>query len=1168
MKALVVLGMHRSGTSLVARACHDAGITAGPAVDLLAAQTDNPLGFYEHRDLVRLNDAALEQAGGSWYQPPARDTLTASALPEVEPGKLLERLTESGDGQFLLKDPRLCLTWPLWSTLLEFRTLLFVYRAPLAVARSLARRHGFPLQHGILLWELYNRRALAAISSEPALAISYDAITASPEALPVILESLGAQGFTCEPGSTAGAFDGELHHFSQDENDTDLFLLSDEQRALHSYCLARCEGRETAMPTLSDEEQLLGRLRDLSAAFAPLATAVETARERDDAQALVQERTGERDHALSTLADLERDHRALADVHEKDHAEHKRLGAAHAHLHNEHNKLRAEFSALAAAHEAEVTAHEALSAEHAELREAHHVAKSKADYLFMTMSRAYQSLVAFERSPIGVVQRQLRRTYRLVTLRRGQRTAYEDVLQDAHSHLNEFDLVPLPQAPNKLRLLLAVLAYMRRNPSSSRRSVSWHRLRRIAGAFLRMPTADLAVWVEARFPTALDHGMAAFDPASLSPELDELELDFPEASKPRVSIIIPVYNDYRVTVNCLQTIHEHSGTTDYEIILADDCSTDLTQTVGERIRGIRVERTPENLRFVRNCNHAAKAARGDALIFLNNDTAVTEGWLEHLLKPLEDETVGVVGPKLLFADGKLQEAGGIVWDDASAWNFGRGDDPQAPAYSYVREVDYVSGACLLVRRSLWETLGGFDDRYAPAYYEDTDLCFAARDQGFRVLYQPESVVLHFEGVSHGSDVSSGLKQYQVTNAAKFLEKWREVLSAQHFPNGEKVPLARDGSRSKPCILVIDHYVPHFDKDAGGRSTYQYIQLLLRLGCRVQFIGANFFPHQPYTLALQRLGVEVLTGERMARDLGNWLRENAAYIDEVFLHRPDIAEQFLPHLKRMQPCPTISFVGHDLHHLRLEREAELNDDDAIRRKAEEWKQREFKVFEQVDRVYYFSDLEISTLQGQVAEEKLRRLPLYAMPIEELPRYQPVARHEILFVGGYNHPPNVDAAQWLVHDILPALREHCAQARVHLVGSNPTGTVQALAGDSVEVHGYLSDEELAALYRRIGVAVVPLRFGAGVKGKVIEAINHNVPLVTTPVGAEGIPEAETVMWVEESADALANRLAKVIDGACDELGNRDERSAWLSRHFSVETATEFIKADREAMFASRA
>ncbi len=1161
MKVLVVLGMHRSGTSLVARACHNAGITAGPDADLLAAQADNPLGFYEHRDLVRLNEGVLEQVGASWYRPPARGALETATMPEGEQRALLKQLEQTGGGQFLIKDPRLCLTWPLWSARLESHTLLFVYRAPLAVARSLARRHGFPLQHGLLLWELYNRRALSAMEGKPALAVSYDAIVASPSALSSFLESLLALGFHCDPEQSTGAYDKSLHHNTQRDDDPDMHLVSDEQQALHRYCLARCDGHDVAMPKLSAEKLLIDRIEDLSTALAPLATAVETARERDDANALAQERTSERDYALSTLAGLQRDHRALAEVHEKDHAEHKRLGEAHTHLHEEHNKLHADFSALSAAHEA-------LSATHAELRESHQAAKSKADYLFMTMSRAYQSLVAFEQSPIGVAQRQLRRTYRLVTMRRGQRTAYEDVLQDAHTHLDEFDLPPLPQAPNKLSLLLAVLAYMRRNPSSSRRSVSWHRLRRIAGAFLRMPTADLAVWVEARFPSAIDHGAAAFDPASLSPELDELELEFPQPSKPRVSIIIPVYNDYRVTANCLRAIHEHSGTNDYEVILADDCSTDLTQSIGDRMRGLRVERTPQNLRFVRNCNHAAKAARGDALLFLNNDTAVTEGWLEHLLKPLADETVGVVGPKLLFADGRLQEAGGIVWDDASAWNFGRGDDPQAPAYNYLREVDYVSGACLLVRRHLWETLGGFDDRYAPAYYEDTDLCFAAREQGFRVVYQPESVVLHFEGVSHGSDVSSGLKQYQVTNQATFLDKWREVLTKQHFPNGEKVPLARDRSRDKPRILVIDHYVPHFDKDAGGRSTFQYIQLLLRLGCRVQFIGANFFPHQPYTLALQCLGVEVLTGERMARNLESWLRENAAYIDEVFLHRPDIAEQFLPHLKRMQPCPTISFVGHDLHHLRLEREASLNDDEAIRRKAEEWKGREFRVFEQVDRIYYFSDLEISTLQGQVPEEKLRRLPLYAMNIEELPPYEPAARHEILFVGGYNHPPNVDAAQWLVNDILPALREHCADAHVHLVGSNPTGTVQALAGDGVEVHGYLSDDELAALYRQVGAAVVPLRFGAGVKGKVIEAINHNVPLVTTPVGAEGIPEAETVMWVEETAETLARRLAEVIGGDCPELGTREERSSWLNRHFSIETAAEFIKADREAMFAAGA
>ncbi|MEE4108658.1 MAG: glycosyltransferase, partial [Halieaceae bacterium] len=755
MKALLVLGMHRSGTSLVARACHDAGITAGRGEDLLAPQSDNPLGFYEHRGLVALNEAMLEQAGAAWFRPPSADELAGCVAPKEQQRALLGHLCETGDGQFLLKDPRLCLTWPHWLPLLDEGVLLFVYRAPLAVARSLARRHGFPLQHGLLLWEYYNRRALDALD-ESAICLSYDALTADPALLTRLLESLLARGFVCDPSSSERIYDETLRHFSQGEADADGDLLTEDQRALHEHCLSLCEGHAAAFAAPLPEAPLLHRLHDLATALAPLATALETARERDDAEHLVQERTAERDHALSTLSELERDHRALASVHEQDHREHK--------------LLRAEHVALATAHEAEITAHAELSAahaelsaSHAELREAYAAEQRKADYLFLTLSRAYQRLITFERSPLGVLQRQLRRAYRLITLRRGRRTAYEDVLQDAQQHLDEFALSPLPPAPNRLRLLLAVLAYLRRNPASSRRSLSWYRLRRIAGVFLRMPADDLAVWVEARFPAAIDHGRAAWDPAALSSELDELELEFPQTDTPAVSIIVPVYNDYRVTVNCLRSVHEHSRGIPYEVILADDCSTDLTQSIGERMPGLRVARTAQNLRFLRNCNNAARLARGESLLFLNNDTVVTDGWLARLLEPLEDPSVGVVGPKLLFADGRLQEAGGIVWQDASAWNFGRGDDPDAPAYNYRRDVDYVSGACLLVRRSLWESLGGFDERFVPAYYEDTDLCFAARGEGFRVVYQPESVVLHFEGVSHGSDLSSGMKQYQVTN---------------------------------------------------------------------------------------------------------------------------------------------------------------------------------------------------------------------------------------------------------------------------------------------------------------------------------------------------------------------------------------------------------------------
>ena len=173
------------------------------------------------------------------------------------------------------------------------------------------------------------------------------------------------------------------------------------------------------------------------------------------------------------------------------------------------------------------------------------------------------------------------------------------------------------------------------------------------------------------------------------------------------------------------------------------------------VTGLRIVTNDENLGFLRSCNRAAAQARGRYLVLLNNDTLVLPGWLDALLQTAKDgEDVGAVGAKLIYPNGLLQEAGGIVWQDGSAWNWGRGEDPEDPRFQYVRQVDYCSAACLLVPKALFDELGGFDDRYAPAYYEDTDLCFAIRARGKRVLYQPAAQVVHFEGVSHGTDESS------------------------------------------------------------------------------------------------------------------------------------------------------------------------------------------------------------------------------------------------------------------------------------------------------------------------------------------------------------------------------------------------------------------------------
>ena len=270
-------------------------------------------------------------------------------------------------------------------------------------------------------------------------------------------------------------------------------------------------------------------------------------------------------------------------------------------------------------------------------------------------------------------------------------------------------------------------------------------------------------------------------------------LSFPEA-EPLVSIVIPVYNEFSHTYACLQSILENTEEIPYEIILGDDCSNDLTKNIAQIVSHIKIIRNTENMRFLKNCNQAAMKAAGKYIVFLNNDTTVQEGWLSALLSVMEtQENVGLVGSKLIYPDGTLQEAGGIIWRDASGWNYGRGKNPQASEYNYLKEVDYISGAAIMIRRSLWDQIGGFDERYAPAYYEDSDLAFEVRKAGYQVVYQPASVVIHYEGISNGSDITEGQKAYQIRNQKIFYEKWKEILEKEHFDNAQEFFLARDRS---------------------------------------------------------------------------------------------------------------------------------------------------------------------------------------------------------------------------------------------------------------------------------------------------------------------------------------------------------------------------------------
>ena len=244
--------------------------------------------------------------------------------------------------------------------------------------------------------------------------------------------------------------------------------------------------------------------------------------------------------------------------------------------------------------------------------------------------------------------------------------------------------------------------------------------------------------------------------------------------------MVPVFNQIDTTLGCLRSlVGSTTSAGSVELIVVDDASTDPES---ERLRvlpGITYHRNGENVGFVGSCNAGAKFARGRYLVFLNSDTVVTPGWLEKLVSRLDEPDVGLVGASLRYPDGRVQEAGGLVFADASGWNYGRNGHPEDPRYCTFRDSHYCSGAAVALARECFEVLGGFDVRYAPGYYEDTDLAMRVRAMGARVVYEPESVVVHLEGASAGTDTSSGMKAAQVVNRERFRAQWKETLQQAH-----------------------------------------------------------------------------------------------------------------------------------------------------------------------------------------------------------------------------------------------------------------------------------------------------------------------------------------------------------------------------------------------------
>lgn len=626
----------------------------------------------------------------------------------------------------------------------------------------------------------------------------------------------------------------------------------------------------------------------------------------------------------------------------------------------------------------------------------------------------------------------------------------------------------------------------------------------------------------------------------------------PASTTPDVSIVIPAYGDPLLTYSCLSNIARHT-TGAFEVIVVDDASPAPIAGILADVSGVRFERNDSNVGFVGTCNRAAALAQGSTLVFLNNDTLVTAGWLDALLAVLREwPDAGVVGAKLIYPDGRLQEAGGIVWRDGSAWNFGRDDDPDRPEYNYVREVDYCSGACFAVPRALFAGLGGFDSRYAPAYYEDVDLAFAARARGRKVLYQPAARIVHFEGRTSGTDLSKGVKRHQSVNRGTFAGKWQHALSV-HQANGVGVEFERDrGARQR--MLVIDACMLTPDHDAGSVRMQALLEIATTLKCKVTFVADNLEYREPYVGALQQRGIEVLF-HPYVRSIPELLAKRGREFDVIVMSRHYIAARHIDTVRRAAPDALIVFDTVDLHFVREERLAALEGGRAAAMSARNKRSEELALIAKADVTLVVSPAEQDVLRDLAPAARVMLLSTIHEAVERVAPWE--TRNGLVFFGGFQHPPNVDAMLWYARAIVPLVRRALPGVKTYVVGSRVTPSIQALASDDLVVLGYVPD--IGRYLEGCRVSISPLRYGAGVKGKINTAMSHGVPVVATSASIEGMHLADgRDVLVADDPEAFASAIARAYSDRAlwDRLSAAGLQN--VRRYFSRAVARDALSA----------
>ncbi len=609
------------------------------------------------------------------------------------------------------------------------------------------------------------------------------------------------------------------------------------------------------------------------------------------------------------------------------------------------------------------------------------------------------------------------------------------------------------------------------------------------------------------------------------------------AADPQVTIVVCSLGDPRRLLGCLTAVAESTEGLDTEVVVVLNGMDDNGRSVVARgLRGAQLITSRVNRGFAAASNLGAATGHGEFVLLLNDDTIVERGWLHALLAAMSAHPrARAVGSRLLHLDGTLQEAGQVLWADGSTSCVGRDAPPSAHAFEWARRVDYCSASSLLVRRETWERLGGLDEAYFPAYCEDVDFCLRIAADGGEVWYEPTSRVRHAESTSS----SPRFKAFLIhRNRPLLVDRWSDVLARRLAPEpGDPVALMRSVRRAMgdpPQVLVVDDRIPTPALGAGLPRMFDTVQELAAAGYHVSLVPTHSCEGD--ATALARGGVDVVR-DGVDRHLG---RPEAA-CDVAIISRPNNFEQWAPRIRRRFPEAPVIYDAEALFYRRMEAHLPLltgPDRELEASVAQVMRATERKVLAAADHVVCLSEDEAAIVRTSPTSAPVTvKIPLL-QGIE--PTTRPFdERADLVFVSSWLSgvdSPNVDGLGWFVGEVLPLVHSVLPWVRLRVTGESPTAPVRHLASSGVRFEGYVAD--LAALYDRARVVVVPLRFGSGVKNKTIEALQFQVPTVSTGTGAEGIDLLGTeALRVADDPAMFARACCQLLD---DERAWTDQRA----------------------------